>query len=52
MAIQERTGANLRDEAIQAFAASLRGELIRPADPAYDVARRVWNGRSKEGGRR
>jgi FAD/FMN-containing dehydrogenase len=23
---------------------SLRGELVRPGDPSYDVVRRVWNG--------
>ena len=26
------------------LAASLRGEVMRPASPAYDAARRVWNG--------
>jgi hypothetical protein len=29
---------------IEAFAASLHGELIRPDDPQYDEARAVWNG--------
>ncbi len=33
------------DEAtIQSFRASLRGDLLRPADDGYDAARRVWNG--------
>ena len=26
------------------LAAALRGQVIRPDDPAYDEARRVWNG--------
>ncbi|MDQ4077267.1 MAG: FAD-binding oxidoreductase, partial [Chloroflexota bacterium] len=29
---------------IQAFAAELRGEVIRPGDTTYDEARKVWNG--------
>jgi FAD/FMN-containing dehydrogenase len=32
------------DLAVQELAASLRGQLIQPGDPAYDEARRVWNG--------
>ncbi|MDQ4079019.1 MAG: hypothetical protein M3220_22600 [Chloroflexota bacterium] len=33
------------DEArLQAFAAQLRGESIRPGDATYDEARQVWNG--------
>ena len=33
------------DEAdVQGLAAALRGQLIRPNDPTYDEARRVWNG--------
>jgi FAD/FMN-containing dehydrogenase len=30
--------------ALQALQASLRGELLRPGDAAYDDARRIWNG--------
>jgi FAD/FMN-containing dehydrogenase len=30
--------------AIEEFKASLRGTLLRPADPDYDQARKVWNG--------
>ncbi|HEX5940111.1 MAG TPA: FAD-binding oxidoreductase, partial [Dehalococcoidia bacterium] len=30
--------------AVESLAGRLRGELIRPDDPGYDVARRVWNG--------
>ena len=31
-------------DALDELRASFRGELIRPADPTYDVHRRVWNG--------
>jgi FAD/FMN-containing dehydrogenase len=31
------------DVAIEAFQASLRGELLRPGDRGYDAARTVWN---------
>jgi FAD/FMN-containing dehydrogenase len=34
----------LEDEAIAAFAGSLRGQLLRPGDAEYDTARQVWNG--------
>lgn len=34
----------LDDSLINDFAARLRGPVIRPRDPAYDDARRVWNG--------
>src|SRR5262245_62810144 len=30
--------------AVDAFASSLRGRLIRPTDPDYDTARAVYNG--------
>ncbi|MCC7009483.1 MAG: FAD-binding oxidoreductase [Acidobacteria bacterium] len=33
----------MRDDAIAAFEKSLRGRLIRPADPDYDGARAVYN---------
>ena len=34
-----------RDEAtVEAFAAALRGELLRPGDDDYEQARKVWNG--------
>ncbi|HEV2491372.1 MAG TPA: FAD-binding oxidoreductase [Candidatus Acidoferrales bacterium] len=29
---------------IEKFRTSLRGELLRPGDPGYDQARKVWNG--------
>lgn len=31
-------------ETLATLAQQLRGEMIRPGDPAYDEARRVWNG--------
>lgn len=34
----------LSDDAVAKFAAQLQGELIRPQDEGYDLARRVWNG--------
>jgi len=37
-------GAGLQEEAIAAFRARLRGELVGPGDDAYDTARRVHNG--------
>jgi FAD/FMN-containing dehydrogenase len=39
-----RTGTALDKEAVGSLAGRLRGELIRPDDPGYDQARRVWNG--------
>jgi FAD/FMN-containing dehydrogenase len=38
------TSPTLSETAIQGFAASLRGGLIRPGDPGYDEARKVYNG--------
>ncbi len=38
------TPAALAPEAIDAFAASLRGMLIQPGDAEYETARRVHNG--------
>jgi FAD/FMN-containing dehydrogenase len=38
------TGTTIDDAALEAFKASLRGELLRPGDPGYDDARKVWNG--------
>lgn len=34
-----------RDATLDALAERLRGPLLRPGDPAYDDARRVWNAR-------
>jgi FAD/FMN-containing dehydrogenase len=33
-----------RKTAVDAFAATLQGQLLRPDDNGYDAARRVWNG--------
>ena len=34
----------LNESAIRELGASLRGQLVRPSDPGFDAARRVWNG--------
>jgi hypothetical protein len=34
----------LDDATVQAFEADLRGEVLRPADEGYDVARNIHNG--------
>jgi FAD/FMN-containing dehydrogenase len=34
----------LDDAAVEALRGSVRGEVIRPADPTYEEARKVWNG--------
>ncbi|HEY9483652.1 MAG TPA: FAD-binding oxidoreductase [Micromonosporaceae bacterium] len=34
----------LGDATLGEFAEALRGELVRPGDPAYDEARSIWNG--------
>ena len=34
----------LSQESVARLAADFRGELVRPSDPDYDAARRVWNG--------
>jgi FAD/FMN-containing dehydrogenase len=36
--------AALEYSAVEALAARLHGELLRPGDPGYEEARRVWNG--------
>jgi FAD/FMN-containing dehydrogenase len=40
------TGADtmIEEPAVTAFQTRLRGELLRPDDPGYDDARKVWNG--------
>jgi FAD/FMN-containing dehydrogenase len=38
------TTAELSPSEFHAFAAALTGRVIRPDDPEYDAARRVWNG--------
>jgi hypothetical protein len=44
MATEEITHRNLADGSIAELAETLRGELIRPGDEAYDEARAIWNG--------
>lgn len=33
----------MTNETLDALATRLRGQLLRPADPGYDEARRIWN---------
>jgi hypothetical protein len=42
MAAQQDVQA--RRPLVEALSPSLRGEVLDPAHPAYDDARRVWNG--------
>lgn len=44
VATREGGWTTLDTGVIDAFAGALRGALILPSDPAYDAARRVWNG--------
>lgn len=34
----------LRSDTLEAFHASMQGDLIAPGDPEYDAARAIWNG--------
>ena len=45
VAVATYTGTKsvLREVEVEKFKASLRGELVRPADDTYDDVRRVWN---------
>src|SRR5262249_41815311 len=38
------TDTVLTDTAVEAFRTGVRGELLRPVDPGYETARKVWNG--------
>ena len=42
--IKQNETVAFNQEAVQALAAQLTGELIGPEDEGYDLARRVWNG--------
>jgi hypothetical protein len=44
MAVTTVSGPQLDTNLIDAFAATLRGQLIQPGDAGYDAARRVHNG--------
>ena len=46
VAIATTRGASttIDDQALTDFGHSLRGSLLLPSDPAYDQARKVWNG--------
>ncbi|MGH2352811.1 MAG: FAD-binding oxidoreductase, partial [Chloroflexota bacterium] len=44
IAISNMVGNALDDLAVDAFAATIRGQVIRPDDLEYDTARAVWNG--------
>jgi FAD/FMN-containing dehydrogenase len=41
---ERRTATAPDDAALADLARHFRGELIRPGDPQYDAARRIWNG--------
>jgi FAD/FMN-containing dehydrogenase len=41
---QTTTEPTIPVEALQAFQAAVRGPVLRPADPGYDDARKIWNG--------
>jgi hypothetical protein len=41
---ERRDATALDDAALADLARHFRGELIRPGDPQYDAARRIWNG--------
>jgi len=38
------TTAVLKESSIQDFKAGLSGALLRPGEPGYDDARKIWNG--------
>ena len=38
------TSIKLDEAALRELESAFRGELVRPADPAYDEHRKVWNG--------
>jgi len=41
--LKSRSGTPVSDEIIDAISGGVAGQVIRPADPEYDVARRIWN---------
>src|SRR5713226_3100385 len=42
--VSTTAGASIKEAAVAAFKAGLRGQLLRPGDDAYDEARKLWNG--------
>src|SRR3954469_3097654 len=44
MATELATEVMVDAETIGAFAARVRGPVLRPGDPGYDEARAIWNG--------
>jgi FAD/FMN-containing dehydrogenase len=42
--LKARSGAIIDSEAIEAFAAEIAGNVIKPGDAEYKSARRIWNG--------
>jgi FAD/FMN-containing dehydrogenase len=44
MAAEMATGATVDAEAMEGFAAGVRGPVLRPDDAGYEEARRIWNG--------
>jgi FAD/FMN-containing dehydrogenase len=44
MAAQNMTEATIDAGAVQKFAESVRGAVVRPRDDGYDEARAIWNG--------
>jgi len=44
MQTEQKVAAVLKTDAIAGLRAKIRGDIIQPGDPQYDVARRVYNG--------
>ena len=44
MASKVAVGVELDAEALEALSQQVRGPVLTPGDPAYDVARSIWNG--------
>ena len=42
--MDQRSNSTVDEKSVQALASHLQGQLIRPEDSKYDVARAVWNG--------